>query len=513
MKHYDKKEYTWLQRYQLNLGIKNKVDISFFSDKNLEWPQMEQMRLALMEGLDISMFTDELNANEMEQLRFKLHETGKVEATSPLIKTVLDHKNEKAILSSDEELKGELEILENIDPPEEMIIEKSVFNKGELETDTTKIILGDVTVEATSTIDEDEWVEDNKNEEICGEHELEDVEIIETVYVPEELIIEVVNQQEITTVAKEVEVESKDRITEVISEVAEVEVASTIEIIKLIQEKEIESDDNEIENKSKITGSVINEDKSIEIIKLNKVKNKNNKRLIIVVSMMIGICISGFVFYPTMLKYTEQMELVLKKDSIDLEINTPFVAGQYIESYTQNDNTHVLLPELNTSELGSYQISYEITNGTKAIKKNLLVNVVDTKSPEITLSKETIDINKTKDTFDCKIYIESAWDDADGDMLKDVKCSNALDISKSQQNVEYVVFDKSGNKGINYLIVNLKQTEEKNSNTVTKPKIKNESYPEINSGQPNGGWVEIIEESWSSEGSYEVNSDVTVDFQ
>ena len=70
--------------------------------------------------------------------------------------------------------------------------------------------------------------------------------------------------------------------------------------------------------------------------------------------------------------------------------------------------------------------------------------VVDKDAPVITLRETNVSMYRT-DTFSCEAYIQSATDNVDGDLSKNVKCSS-IDTTKDTQVVTYSVEDSQHNK-------------------------------------------------------------------
>ncbi|HIR48743.1 MAG TPA: polysaccharide deacetylase family protein [Candidatus Faecimonas gallistercoris] len=120
--------------------------------------------------------------------------------------------------------------------------------------------------------------------------------------------------------------------------------------------------------------------------------------------------------------------------------------GQYIEpgflsSYQGMDlSSKVKVSgEVDTSEVGSYPITYEVSYQGHFVSKTRIVKVVDSKKPKIKFlsNPDTLYIcPNTKYLFDDYVAV----DDYDGDITKEVKVKQSGDI------VKYVVSDSSGNK-------------------------------------------------------------------
>ncbi len=102
---------------------------------------------------------------------------------------------------------------------------------------------------------------------------------------------------------------------------------------------------------------------------------------------------------------------------------------------------------VNTSKLGSYTVTYDVTDaaGNKAVELTRTVDVVDTTKPVITLlgnSSVTIQANSN--------YTDdgaTAWDNYDGNLTSKIVVGGQVDTNASGvYNITYDVSDSSGNK-------------------------------------------------------------------
>ncbi|MEG0165382.1 hypothetical protein [Anaerorhabdus sp.] len=474
------------QKYQIKKGLRDKVDVSIYSKIDLTWDQMEQFRLALKEGIDISSWTSELTSYEMENIRLGRE------------------------------------------------VDKPIIEEEKISETNSKYIDHDDVVEVTSTI------EKNETEEL-------DSQVIEHVEEVKINKFQPISEIEDTLFCQQSNIEPTELLQEVVnisdeyipkeSELSVQENTDFVEIEQVFekQEESWKSDAPDIES-IQVDQVEDNTDNSIEIVEgceevvestviaeppIVPTKKKKNTKIVIIllVSSLLLVCgvISRVIYLPNIKGFMQNMQIELLVNSIDIEKDSQFIAGQYIKSYSQDEGVTLEVPSLETDQLGTYQLEYRMTNGYKEISKILIVNVVDSQAPVILLNEESISLNKTKDSFDCLLYIDSAYDEVDGDLTEQVKCSNSLELSKDQQTVEYSVYDRSGNKGLTSLIVNFKKevevtsTKPGNSNNANKPA----ATPWVDNSQPSysSGGEYYYEESWSSSGSYEVDSDVSVKFE
>lgn len=474
------------QKYQINKGLRDKVDVSIYSKIDLTWDQMEQFRLALKEGIDVSFWTSELTSYEMENIR-------------------LGRKVDKPIIEEEKISETNSEYIDHDD----VVEVTSTIEKNETEELDSQIIehVEEVKINKFQPISE---IEDAL---FCQESNIEPTEPLQEVvnisdeYIPEESELSVQENTDFVEIEQVFEKQEESWKSDV----------SDIEIIQVDQvEDKTESSIEIVEDWEEVVESTVIAEPPIVPTK----KKKNTKIVInLLVSSLLLVCgVISLVFYlPNIKGFMQNMQIELLVDSIDIEKDSQFIGGQYIKSYSQDEGVTLEVPSLETDQLGTYQLEYQITNGYKEVRKILIVNVVDSTAPIILLNKESISLNKTKDSFDCLAYIESASDDVDGDLTEQVRCSNSLELSKDQQTVEYSVLDKSGNKGVAYLIVNFKKevevtsTKPSNTNSTNKPA----PTPWVDNSQPSSpsGGDYYYEESWSSSGSYEVDSDVTVKFE
>lgn len=456
------KKYTGFdkfQKYQIRKGIKENIDVSIYANPNFTWDQMEQIRMALKAGFDVTSWTVELTSLEMENIRL-----GK----NILIEEENTNQNKKVEIDSAENLFIK-EMVEVTSTTEEL--EKNEFEASVNDTVEDEILI----------------VEDNDDDINSIEHlqvDHTDLGIAEGV-----LLVDV-------------KIDTEDSVEEEISEVVTAHVESTNVELANTETTEVEK--------------IGNKPLPLVLHKSNKKKIKRKAGLIIITCTILLIGIVALInYWPKIQGLTQRLDLELTVDSTEIEKDSQFIAGKYLSTYTQSEDIKLVLPTLDTNELGTFQLVYQISNNYKQIDKILIVNIVDTKAPIISLNAESVTINKSKDTFDCQAYLEGAKDSVDGDLTNEVQCSNSLDIAKDQQTVEYFVFDKSGNKGIVSLIVNFKKEVEVTSTNkpVSTPKPAEVQYIEPTISSNEGPTTYYYEESWSSGGSYEVDSNVTVTFE
>ncbi|WP_304841973.1 immunoglobulin-like domain-containing protein [Dubosiella newyorkensis] len=125
---------------------------------------------------------------------------------------------------------------------------------------------------------------------------------------------------------------------------------------------------------------------------------------------------------------------------------------------------------LSGSLYAGYKYVYEPSKKSVA-KMEEQIEKVDRTAPSLILNKESIEI-KEGDAIDYLLYISSAEDEKDGDLLDKVKYTS-IDTTKSgDQTITYMVTDKAGNKATAALHVSIKKKE------TNKPKEEPEEKKE-----------------------------------
>lgn len=194
------------------------------------------------------------------------------------------------------------------------------------------------------------------------------------------------------------------------------------------------------------------------------IKKKKMIRYIITVSALFTLLAVSFIIYTnreTINSYLEDIELTLKQDHIKLGLSQSFVASDYIDKY-DTDCKLTLPKQKNFGKVGTYTVTYKLSNEVKSVTKDLIIDVYDDIVPVIKLKNDSITIDYGSQ-FNAGDYIESATDNIDGD-LKDSVQWNSIDTSVSGiYIVTYTVKDVSSNEGTSSMTVHI--NEKKNNNT------------------------------------------------
>ncbi len=183
-------------------------------------------------------------------------------------------------------------------------------------------------------------------------------------------------------------------------------------------------------------------------IRDEEIKQKRLKKiLLLIVSAIavVGLILISVIGGDKIKRYMQRLEIKLKDSSVEVDYQSMFNPRDYIVDYSEENEVKLSIDsDVDTSKLGLYKVKYTIDNGIKSISKTLDVKVVDKDAPVITLRETNVSMYRT-DTFSCEAYIQSATDNVDGDLSKNVKCSS-IDTSKDTQVVTYSVEDSQHNK-------------------------------------------------------------------
>ena len=183
-------------------------------------------------------------------------------------------------------------------------------------------------------------------------------------------------------------------------------------------------------------------------IRDEEIKQKRLKKiLLLIVSAIavVGLVLISVIGGDKIKRYMQRLEINLKDSSVEVDYQSMFNPRDYIVDYSEENEVKLSIDsDVDTSKLGLYKVKYTIDNGIKSISKTLDVKVVDKDAPVITLRETNVSMYRT-DAFSCEAYIQSATDNVDGDLSKNVKCSS-IDTTKDTQVVTYSVEDSQHNK-------------------------------------------------------------------
>ena len=171
------------------------------------------------------------------------------------------------------------------------------------------------------------------------------------------------------------------------------------------------------------------------------------KKLIFCLSSLL--CLLLFIIIGLLINYNFfKISLELNASTITIEYGTHFDVSKYVK-YVKNAN--LTLPILPNNDIGQYQLTYKASNKLYELTKNLTVNIVDTKAPQIILKTTSVNYDQLED---CYSYIEEINDNHDKNLLTKVKCSNNLKFDRNNQaTISYEVMDSSLNLATNSLTI------------------------------------------------------------
>ena len=171
------------------------------------------------------------------------------------------------------------------------------------------------------------------------------------------------------------------------------------------------------------------------------------KKLIFCLSSLL--CLLLFIIIGLLINYNFfKISLELNASTITIEYGTHFDASKYVK-YVKNAN--LTLPILPNNDIGQYQLTYKASNKLYELTKNLTVNIVDTKAPQIIIKTTSVNYDQLED---CYSYIEEINDNHDKNLLTKVKCSNNLKFDRNNQaTISYEVMDSSLNLATNSLTI------------------------------------------------------------
>jgi peptidoglycan/xylan/chitin deacetylase (PgdA/CDA1 family) len=181
-------------------------------------------------------------------------------------------------------------------------------------------------------------------------------------------------------------------------------------------------------------------------------------------TMLIPVILTTVVFAALIIPLLLiKPKLTVDVDQITIPVGSPIPKINYKATYMGIDVSKYVSQNtiLDTNEIGTYTLSYNIETGFNYINKDVILNIVDTIAPEIQL-KGTKEIEVCDDAFNEPGY--SATDNYDGDLTKSVT------VTKNNKSIIYQVSDSSGNETtVSRKIIDCskKKTKEKETFTIT----------------------------------------------
>lgn len=182
--------------------------------------------------------------------------------------------------------------------------------------------------------------------------------------------------------------------------------------------------------------------------------------------LLFVLAIILFIFIIT--RFTKSLKISLNgSDTVNITLGSNYSeegATAYYGKKDISDSIEVTNSNIDTSKVGSYQITYTVKHKKKTSWATRTVNVVDSEKPTITLNgSEEINIaqDSTYQELGC-----SAIDNYDGNITTKITIDNPVDTSKlGSYTVNYSVKDSSGNESKLTRTVNVVKKGSKNIST------------------------------------------------
>ncbi len=197
--------------------------------------------------------------------------------------------------------------------------------------------------------------------------------------------------------------------------------------------------------------NVINENANAELLKK---KVSIGARIILTLALLTVVCVGGYVGRNYIAAAFQEIDLELTDSKITLNYGETFKPMNYVKTYTKEDGVDLTLPQtIDTNEIGTQTVIYKLNNLVKSVSKELVITIVDSDAPTITLNKKEVTLTRGEDTFSCKAYLSSGYDKVDGDITDNVTCKSKdtddgkVSEKKDEQTIIYSVTDNAGNEG------------------------------------------------------------------
>lgn len=192
-------------------------------------------------------------------------------------------------------------------------------------------------------------------------------------------------------------------------------------------------------------------DRNEKISDIRQVEYRQKKwklRLIVIAVLFIGssIIAGGYYLQDEIRLYTQVLDLTLTSSDTDIEYGSDFNPLDYVQSYSKDPNVELILPDgFTANTLGETKVLYKLKNEKKVITKELVLHVVDTVKPVLSLTTDFVTLTRGVDYFKGAEYIADASDNVDGNLMDSVQISD-FQSDPEQQIIHYSVSDSSGNE-------------------------------------------------------------------
>lgn len=151
-------------------------------------------------------------------------------------------------------------------------------------------------------------------------------------------------------------------------------------------------------------------------------------------------------------RYFQDLQLSVNATTIEIEAGDVWDPYDNIAAYNDDAILEVEgAEEVDTTQPGTYDVIYHLSNGKKERETQVIIKVIDTKPPTIELKQKKLTITEGEEINPSR-YIAKAYDTVDGDLKSEV--SYKWDGSKK---VIYSVKDSSGNTATEELSVSYQE--------------------------------------------------------
>lgn len=189
------------------------------------------------------------------------------------------------------------------------------------------------------------------------------------------------------------------------------------------------------------------------------VKKKKIRFPWIFLGIVFASVLAVALLYANVIHHRSTAAIVLKNESVRIPCGQEFDPSKYVTITGLSDGEYVEMPEKFTPEKPQKEVVVYQLHSNDGVKQVLLqVEAVDEEAPRLFLKTDETEVIE-RGSFQCQAFVESAFDETDGDLSRQVKCSNQLS-EEEEQEVVYTVSDHSGNTAEEILNVHLKSMEE-----------------------------------------------------
>ena len=189
-----------------------------------------------------------------------------------------------------------------------------------------------------------------------------------------------------------------------------------------------------------------------------EVAEKRLKNIFVFIGAMLLIfliAVIGFLRKDFISSVFSELKLTLVDEKVDIGISE-LSSFRYTDLVQQSSGGELIIPNLDISSPGEYNLEYSIKNEAKEIKKSMIIYVYDDIKPIIELKTNilTTKINKSKPNYNS--YIKNAYDNYDKNLsITDVLIDDSkVDYKKAgKYSVTFNLKDSSENIAIEKLTV------------------------------------------------------------